>query len=120
MILLSDKCAADWNTALKQETTNFSLSNWRFLQGCVSAGLRFIQHCHSRFRQWNTEYSYQNCHWQKLGGIRKNNQKTSKNTMAIENDPDKVQKWCDSTIMEFSNNMYRQRIILRNQMQEEE
>lgn len=46
--------------------------------------------------------------------------KPTKNTMAIEDDPDKVQKWCDSNTMEFNNNMYRQRIILRNQMQKEE
>lgn len=40
--------------------------------------------------------------------------------MTTENDPDKVQKWCDSSIREFNNNTYRQRIILRNEMEKEE
>lgn len=60
----------------------------------------------------------------KIGRNEKKNpntpKKPTKNTMAIEDDPDKVQKWCDSNTMEFNNNMYRQRIILRNQMQKEE
>lgn len=46
MILLQDERAASWNTALEQEATNFSLSNWRRPQGHVSAGSGFIQHCH--------------------------------------------------------------------------